>query len=585
MPQDVSKPRFWFVVVFILLLFSLITYQLVQLTIIRQKSLEEAAHKQHNMTIQVPALRGPILDREGKELATNLKLPSIYAVPRILTDEQKEELIGQLSSILNLSNEQLREKLDRPKAFVWLKRQATLEEAKKIHELNSRALGVIDEYKRFYPQGDLLAQVIGFTNVDTQGIEGVELLFNDYLKGQDGKRLTKRDALGREIRAFEKNSIPARDGHKVVLTIDSYLQYIVEKALDEAFVHWKAKGASAVVMNPKTGEILALANRPTFDLNRRGDTQEENRRNRVITDMYEPGSVFKIIATSAALNEGKATLDNIFFCENGKYRYGRKILRDAHGYGNLTFAEVLIKSSNIGTVKIAALLEPEIFQSYIEAFGFGKKSNFDLPGEVPGFTRPPSKWSKTSPYNIPMGHEILVTVLQMVGAYGVIANDGKLMKPYVIDRIEDQKGVALMKKEPEVVRQVVRPEVANTIKDILVLVVDEGTGTRAKIDGVKVGGKTGTAQKVLPNGGGYSHTDFISSFIAFAPAEDPQFVVGVVLDDPGPQYYGGTVAAPAVKSILEAALMHAGYVAPKEPTPIVYDADVEGAQEISPIAE
>jgi cell division protein FtsI (penicillin-binding protein 3) len=585
MPQDVSKQRFWFVVVLVCLFFSLIIYQLVQLTIIRRDSLTEAAHRQHNMTIKIPSLRGPILDRDGKELATNLKLPSIYAVPRILTQEQKSELVAQLSYILKISSKNLMKKFNRPKAFVWIKRQASLEEAAQIKALNSRALGIIEEYKRFYPQNDLLAQVIGFTNIDTEGLEGVELSYNEELSGQDGKRYTKRDALGREIRAFETKSVPARDGHKVVLTIDSYLQYIAEKSLDEAFLKWKAKAASAVIMDAKTGEILALVNRPTFDLNHRGQSKKENRRNRVITDMYEPGSVFKIVATSAALNEGKAKTDDVFFCENGQYRYGRKILRDAHGYGDLTFEEVMIKSSNIGTVKIAALLEPEKFQDYIEAFGFGQKTGFDLPGEVSGFTRPPSQWSSTSPYNIPMGHEILVTVLQMVRAFGVIANEGKLMKPYVIDRVEDHQGVALAKKEPEVARQVIKPEVANTMRDILVRVVDEGTGRRAQIDGVKVGGKTGTAQKVLEGGGGYSHEDFISSFIGFAPAEDPKFIVGVVLDDPGPKYYGGTVAAPVVKSILEAALVHAGYVPPKEAEEAIPDVDLEGVQEISPIAE
>lgn len=565
MLKEVSRGRLWVVYLAVTLIFILIVYQLVQLTVIRQDSLLEAADKQHQMTIKIPPLRGPILDRNGKELGTNLKLPSIYAVPRVLTDDQKSELIEKLIPILNLERSFLERRFAKDKSFVWLKRHASEEEGRQITALKSNGLGIIEEYKRFYPQGDLLSQVLGFTNIDNQGLEGIELTLNHELSGREGIRRTKRDALGREIRALQEATIPAVDGHKVVLTIDQYIQYLTETALEKAYKEWNAVGAAAVVMNPKTGEILAIANRPGFDPNRFSESSLEARRNRTVTDVYEPGSVFKIVAATAALNEGVVKLDDIFFCENGQYKYGSRILRDAHPYGNLTFEEVIIKSSNIGTVKIAAKLEPNVFQSYIDAFGFGKKTEVDLPGEVSGFTRPPSKWSKTSPYNIPMGHEVLVTALQMVGAFGVIANGGELMQPYIVSRIEDQHGVVLQEKLPKAERRVMRPEVAAIMRDILVGVVNEGTGKKAQIKNVRVGGKTGTAQKVLSGGRGYSHDNFISSFIGFAPAEDPMLVMGVILDDPKPKYYGGTVSAPVFQEVVEASLNYLGYVPPDEP--------------------
>lgn len=569
MPREVPAGRFWFIYFCIALIFIMLVYQLVQLMVIRQDSLLEAADKQHQMTIKIPPLRGPILDRNGKELGTNLKLPSIYAVPRVLNEQEKDELQEKLVEILELDESFVKRRLDRDKAFVWIKRHVSEEQGQAIEALKHKGLGIIDEYKRFYPQADLLSQVLGFTNIDNQGLEGIELTLNRALSGREGIRRTKRDALGREIRALQEATIPAIDGHKVVLTIDQYLQYLTETALDKAFKKWNAVGGTAIIMNPKTGEILAIANRPGYDPNNFSSSLLEARRNRAVTDVYEPGSVFKIVAATAALNEGVVQTDDIFFCENGQYKYGSRILRDAHGYGDLSFEEVIIKSSNIGTVKIAALLEPEVFQSYIDAFGFGEKTGVDLPGEVSGFTRPPSKWSKTSPYNIPMGHEVLVTALQMVRAFGVVANGGELMRPYIVSHVEDQHGVVLEQTQPLVQGRVMKPEVAETVKNILVRVVDEGTGRNAKIKNVKVGGKTGTAQKVLSGGRGYSHDNFISSFIGFAPAEDPTLVMGVVLDDPKPKYYGGTVSAPVFQEVIEAALAHMGYVPPEEAEPTV----------------
>ncbi len=558
--SHLSKRRLVALDFFVFLLFFIITYQLIQLTIVRRPSLKNLADRQHILNIEIPPYRGAILDRQGKEFATNLKVPSIYAVPRLLADESRPYVIRKLHEILGLETSFLEERFARDKSFVWLKRRTTHEAAQQIIKMKSPVLGVVEESKRFYPQGDLLAQILGYTNVDAQGIEGLELYLNKELSGREGFRSTRRDALGREVKAFESKSVNAVDGHNITLTIDQHLQYLTERALERSFSQWHAKGATAVVMDPNTGEILALANRPTFDPNQYGKAQPDARRNRVITDVYEPGSVFKIVTASAALNEGVVTPETIFFCENGKYNYGIKTLHDVHAYGKLTFEEVLIKSSNIGAVKIAAKLKPEVFYSYVRKFGFSEPTGIDFPGEVSGFARPPSRWSKTTPYNMPIGHEIMVTAIQVTSAMAVIANGGNLMKPYLLSKIADSQGVVIKENHPEVKRRVIRSEVAYKMRKILERVVNEGTGKAAKIDEIPTGGKTGTAQKVLPGGHGYSHSSFFSSFVGLAPIEEPRLVMAVVVDDPHPSYYGGTVAAPVFREVMEAGLLYLGYV-------------------------
>lgn len=561
MSSQLSPWRFRFLKGLVCLFFVIVTYQLFQLCVIRRSSLLAQAEKQHNLKIEIPAVRGPILDRQGKELATSLKVPSIYAVPRILETSEKKSLAGLLAKTLGVEEPLILKRLQKDKSFVWVKRRVSFEEAEKIRHLNHPAIGILEEYKRFYPQGDLLAHILGFVSIDNRGLEGIERALDRELTGQPGRRYTKRDALGREVKAYEMKSVPAINGKKVYLTIDQYLQYITERALDRAYKKWNAKGAQAVLIEVDTGRILAMANRPTFDSNRPGDSNADSRRNRVVTDMYEPGSIFKIVGFSGVLQEGKAKLDDEFYCENGNYRYyGGRVLHDVHPYGTLAFPEILIKSSNIGSVKVAALLEPEVFYRYIQAFGFTQLTGIDLPGEAQGFIRPPSQWSKTSPFNIPIGHETMVTLMQMVMSFDVIANGGELMTPFVIAKIEDEAGVTLYEKKPVVRARVISEETAKVMSEMMTQVVERGTGTMAKIEGVPVAGKTGTAQKVLSGGRGYSHDTFMSSFIGFAPSDEPKVVMAVMLDSPRPAYYGGVVAAPVFKEVVSAALYTMGYV-------------------------
>ncbi len=562
-----SPRRFWFLYIVFFVLFGLIIYQIVQLTCFHQPSLLKLAHRQHYLTIDTPPLRGPITDRNGNEFVTNLKIPSIYAVPRSVREEDVADLSREVARILKLDPKWVKDRLSRDKSFVWLKRRVTFDESEKIKKLERPELGIQEEYKRFYPQGSMLAHVLGFSTVDNQGVEGLERSMDTDLKGKAGMRVTQRDAKGREIKAFEIKSMPVIDGNRVVLTIDQHLQYLTEKSLEGAFKQWKAKGAWAIVMDPKTGEILAMANQPGFDPNHYAKVGPEAKRNRAMTDMYEPGSVFKIVAASGGLNEGTVTPETVINCENGKWNYGIKTLHDVHPYGMLPMAEVIVKSSNIGTVKIALKMGAEKFQHYVKGFGFGTQTGIDLAGEAPGYTRPPEQWSKTSPYNIPMGQEVMVTALQMVTAMSVIANGGNLVKPYIVSRVEDPAGVTIKEKKPVIKRRVINPETAATMRAILTQVVERGTGTKAKIPDVMAGGKTGTAQKILPGGKGYSHTAFMSSFVGFAPSDNPRYAMVVVLDEARPMYYGGVVAAPVFKEVMEAALLTQGAQPHHESTP------------------
>ncbi len=558
---ELSGTRQRILIFFVLLGYATLVFQLLNLMWIYREAHLKQAYRQHNLILDIPPMRGMIRDRNGKDLVSNLKAPSIYAVPRILFEDDRRRIAARVSRILGISHDRLDSKLNRGKSFVWLKRKVTEAQAQEIKKIGNGALGTLEEYQRVYPFGEFLSQVLGFTNIDSEGIEGMELHLDRQLRGVPGHLKTTRDAMGRQIKAFEKSFLPALDGHNIYLTIDQQIQYLTEKALDAAFKKWHAKGATAIVMNPNTGEILAIASRPTYDPNQAKSSNAASRRNRGITDMYEPGSIFKIVSISGAIDLGYVTPQQIFFCGNGKMSYGRgRILHDAHPHGNLSVTDVMALSSNIGTVKIALKMKPEEIYRYITAFGFGKATGIDFPGEARGFVRKPEDWSATSPYNIPIGQEVLVTPLQMIRLLSTIANGGKLIKPYLIDRIEDQAGVVIQKHKTEAPVQVVKPETAEKIKKMLVEVVEHGTGVTAKIDGFKVGGKTGTAQKVV--GRTYSHDKFMSSFMGFAPAEKPRYAMLVVMDEPHPLYYGGTVAAPAFKEVMEAVLRLDGFEIP-----------------------
>jgi cell division protein FtsI (penicillin-binding protein 3) len=515
--------------------------------IFRSNYLAAIAKRQHNLFVELEPRRGTIYDTNSKPLAVNVQVDSFFASPNEIPEKDRETAVRKLSSILNLDISNLREKLNRKKYFVWIARKVTPQQSGQIKSLKIRGLDFIKESKRCYPNGYLASHVLGFAGIDNKGLEGLELNYDSYLKGEAGWALFLRDARQKKLDLWEKMVLP-KDGYDLVLTIDEVIQYIAERELDKAYRLYHAKGASIVVLDPHTGAVLALANRPTLDLNEYGNAGKEARRNRLITDMFEPGSVFKIVTASAALEEKKVNEGVKIFCENGAYKISNHILHDHTAHGWLTFREVIEQSSNIGTSKVAQMLGPDLLYKYIRLFGFGSRTGIDLPGEVSGVTRPPRYWSKLSIATVPMGQEVGVTALQLAGEISIIANGGQLMKPYIVKEIRDKFGETIKQFSPVVINKAISEDTAERIKKILIGVIEEGTGKLARVMGFDAAGKTGTAQKLEPNGT-YSHNKFIASFIGFAPANDPLIAVAVMLDEPHPYYYGGVVAAPVFKGV------------------------------------
>ncbi len=513
----------------------------------RSSYLEGIAKRQHNLFVELESRRGTVFDTNLKPQAVNISVDSVFASPNEIPEKDKETIIRQLSKILNASPAYLRDRLYRNKSFVWLSRKITLEQSEEIRKLDIKGIGLIKESKRCYPNGYLTSQVIGFAGLDNIGLEGIELYYDKYLKGENGFALFLRDARQKKLELWEKMVFP-QDGYDIVLTIDEVIQYIAERELDKVFKTCRAKGASIVVLEPHTGAVLALANRPTFDLNEYARSSKDQMRNRAICDLFEPGSVFKIVTLAAALEEKKVVEEDKFFCENGAYRVASHILHDHRPHGWLTFREVIEQSSNIGTTKVAQLLGNELLYQYIKLFGFGAKLGIDLPGEIQGAIKQPRGWSKISIAAIPIGQEVGITALQLAAAMSVIANGGQLMRPFIVKEIRDKYGETIKKFLPIAIRKVISAETAARAKKILSGVVEQGTGKLAKIEGFIAAGKTGTAQKLEPNGT-YSHSKFIASFVGFAPAEDPLIAIAVVVDEPRPYYFGGVVAAPVFKNV------------------------------------
>ncbi len=534
-----------FLVFFIFLLFCI--GRLLFIQFFRSSYLTSIAKKQHNQFVELESRRGAIYDCNLKAQAFNLSMDSLYATPNTIKDSYKDGIVEKLSPILGDDRVYIRDRLYRKKSFIWLARKLTPDKAEAIKALKIKGLGFMKETKRIYPNGYLASHVIGFSGMDNVGLEGIERDFDKYLKGSAGWAIFLRDARQKKLDIWEKMVLPV-DGLDLVLTVDEVIQYIAERELDKAFKTFHAKGASIIVMDPHTGRILAMASRPNYDLNDHSSANKDSMRNRSICDLFEPGSVFKIVTASAALEEKKVTEEDKFFCENGAYQVGGRILHDHRSHGILTFRQVIEESSNIGTVKVAMILGADIVYQYLKAFGFGSKLGIDLSGEISGMIKPPRSWSKTSITAIPIGQEVGVTALQLASAISVIANGGQLMKPYIIDSVRDKDGRIIKQNKPVLIRKVISVDTAMRIKKILTGAVEEGTGKLAKVSGFSAAGKTGTAQKLEPNGT-YSHTKFVASFIGFAPAEDPILAIVVTVDEPHPYYFGGVVAAPVFQKV------------------------------------
>ena len=507
------------------------------------------ARAQQRFTGMLRAQRGAIVDTHGRPLAVSVLAPSVYANARRVSG--KAALARQLADAVGRDAAMIQQRLERDKGFVWVARQVDPSVGPVILALRDQPVGVMEEPRRVHPQGAIAEHVLGFTDVDGRGLEGMELMLNGVLAGEDGWRATLRDARGSQLIGPWTTETAPRDGHRVVLTIDSVVQAVAEEILTVGVTQYHAKGGSVIVMDPRSGRVLAMAVEPGFDPDAPGAAPTEARRNRAVTDLFEPGSIFKIIAASALLEEGRITRDDPIFCENGAYHtVGRHILHDHRPHGMLSFADVIMHSSNIGVAKAAQRLTPDELYRYARAFGIGQRTGIDVPGEVNGLLHPPATWSKLSPFIIPIGQEVAVTPIQMAVMMSVIASGGLRAQPYLVERIEDADGGVVRELERSAPVRALTRETAELMQQLLVRVVGSGTGQLANVQGLTVAGKTGTAQKLEPSGR-YSHSRFVASFVGFGPVPDPQFVITVSLDEPRPQHFGGVVAAPLFKKIVE----------------------------------
>lgn len=509
------------------------------------------AKEQHLRRIELKATRGGILDRNGRELAMDIQAVTFYANPSMV--ERPEEVANYFASIGSQSLETLAGQLNSSRRFVYLARQVaeeTLQE--QVRSQNFSGVFEYPETKRYYPYGSLAGQLLGHADIDHKGSEGIEGAFENLLGGINGLALTYVDSRGRQVPGMQQEHRSPQDGRSLYLTIDAIYQTILEEELERAIEKSDAESGMGIISDPRSGEILALANVPQYNPNNPGSTPATLRRNRVITDPFEPGSTFKIVAASAVLEDGLADTSDSIFCGLGRLVLENgDVIRDVHPYGTLRFSEVLAKSSNIGTIKLGKRLSSNRFYEYIRCFGFGTRSGIDLPAESPGLFKPLRKWSSRSHETITIGQEISVTALQLVQAFGSIANGGTLMAPRIVKAIVGPDGRLEQEKPPLPIRRVISPETASTVRRILAGVVEGGTGRRAHIEGYAIGGKTGTAQQVAKNGKGYDPNSNLVSFIGFLPADNPELLCLIAVTNPRKGRWGGSIAAPAFKRVVE----------------------------------
>lgn len=544
--------------------------RLIWVQFVMGEELREKAYAARFRNVEVKAKRGVIYDAKGRPLAISVSTDSFYAIPaQVKKSKRADEIAGIIAEVLELKKEDVLKLITKNQAFVWIKRHVPEEKANKLKTLGLPAgentaatkslpgIKYVEEPERFYPKGMLLANVLGFAGIDNQGLNGIELTYDSVLSGVPGTIMVEFDNRGQEIPDALQKYIPPQDGNSIYLTIDETIQYVVERELDEIIKKHNPKRAAALVMDPKTGRILAMATRPTYDPNQYNEYPQATWRNMVISDAYEPGSTFKTVTMSGALDEGVVKLNDHFYC-GGFVQVGKRRVKCwKSSHGSQTFVEGVQNSCNPVFVTVGLREGVDTFYRYLDGFGFGKKTGIELPGEATGIlvNKDLARQSDIYLATMAMGQANAVTPLQLVTACSAMANGGKLMKPQIVKEIRDAKGNLVKTIEPEVVRQVIAPETAKQVMEILESVVTEGTGSNAYVEGYRVGGKTGTAQKIIP-GGGYSSSEYIASFLGVAPTNDPRLVCLVVVDAPQGIHYGGQVAAPAFRNIVRDSLRY-----------------------------
>ena len=527
------------------------------LGVIRKDELTRIANEQYIRRISVSARRGLITDRYGEELAVEVEVDSIYADPRDVVNPS--EVAAKLAKILDRDESVFLRRLSSRKHFVWLKRRVTPTESAKVKKQKFPGVHIIKESKRFYPSRELAAHVVGFAGLDSRGLEGVERLFDEQLKGNQDAASGLADARGNIV--FSKGVFGADKvvGNNIMLTIDRNLQFEVEEELKNTVRLFQATAGHITVMDPTTGDVLAMASWPTYNLNDIAGSNPAKRRNRAVIDVYEPGSTMKVFTLAAAINSGTLRPDEKIFCEHGRMEFYDVVLHDDHRDGWLNPTQCLKRSSNICFAKIAGRMKGKRLYRYLRRFGFGEKTAIQVPYEMRGLLQHHQEWSEFLTATTAFGQGIGVTGIQMATALSVIANGGKLMKPNLIRKVTDAEGDVILENTPTVRRRVISRRTARLITDMMTSVTEEGgTGVEAALDGYLVAGKTGTAQKSTGAHGYEDKDKFVASFFGFVPADNPRLVISVVIDEPLVSYYGGTVAAPAFRRIADKALRDMG---------------------------
>lgn len=578
--EILTRKRIAILLFTVLVLISCLILRVIYLQVFMAGWLREKAELQRFRALSILPRRGTIYDRNNNALAISIDAECVFAIPKEVgietvqlkkkgnRDNRLEKAAARrkiaqiIAKVLTLDPQEVERLLEKQASFVWIKRKATFEEIEKLRRVlkteKIHGIEISQSPQRFYPQKFLAAQVLGIAGIDNQGLEGLEKYLDNYLQGVAGSDRAEFDTLGRHIPQGERRYIPPVDGKSIYLALDQNIQYITERELEKAVLDTNSKRGMAITVNPQTGEILSLANYPKFDPNDFKNYPAANRRNALFSDMYEPGSTFKVFTAAAALEEGLVNPDSSFFCSGAIVVDDRRLkCWKAGGHGSQNFVEAVENSCNPVFATLGLRLTKETFYKYIKGFGFGKVTGVEFPGEAPGLLKPLAKVGNVELANIGFGQGITVTPIQMVMGVAAIANGGYLLKPRLIKEIRNPDGKLYKSYHTQVVRQVVSPKTAALMRQIMESVVINGSGNRAYLPGYRIAGKTGTAQKVVPGKKGYSQ--LIASFVAFAPADNPRLVAMVILDEPGsPIKYGGTIAAPVVGNIFRDALRYLG---------------------------
>jgi len=548
---DVSFGRALLVAAIIGFWMLAVSARLVYLQVSQHQGLVNRARQQQQNAIETSPQRGDLIDRQGRELARSVQTVSLFVDPDQLTPGQLVCTATEIAKVLGENETDLFKQLqgaqDGKRRFVWIVRRLDEEQATPILALNLPGVQSVLEPKRYYPNGSLASHVLGFVGLDGQGLAGLEQAYNEKISGEPGRLFLEKDATGRPYESYE---IAAKQGQSVVLTIDQGIQYQVERALQGAVERTHAKSGSVIVLDPRSGEILAMANAPSFDPNAVAVSPADNRRNWALQNVYEPGSTFKIVAFSAAIEKKLAKPDDRIDCQMGSITVAGRLIHDHHPFGTLTMAEALAKSSNVAAIKLGLRVGDASMYDFMTRFGFGSKTGVELPGETVGILRKVERWQPSSIGSIAMGQEVGVTPVQMVAAFGALANDGVRIAPHLVREIRNSSGAVVYSAQPEQ-RRVVSAETATALRGMLEGVTLNGTAKKAQLDGYSAAGKTGTAQKIDPKTRTYSKTKYIGSFVGFAPVSNPQVVIIVVMDEPAGLYHGGDVAAPVFREIAE----------------------------------